>query len=141
MCRYEGSRSSGKRPTPRPKDVLVWSDSKESGPSHSLPLDLRGGSSINPGQSERETLPPIDEKVASAPLSDGSVAADALGVTECPLRPTATSFAILPSISFQTVPRPLRIPLSLVPPERVQVSWVSGSDLDMTLYVFSPTVS
>ena len=54
------------------------------------------------------------------------------GVTECVLRPT-----VLPSIQFRTIPRPLQVPLSLVPPERVQVSPIAGGDLDMTLCVLS----
>ena len=37
---------------------------------------------------------------------------------------------------FRTIPRRLRIMLSLVPPERLQVSYVSGSNIDITQYVF-----
>ena len=64
------------------------------------------------------------------------------GAMEYPPRSTASSFTILPSVHFQTVPHPLPLPLSDIPPERLQVSWVSGNDLDMTLYVvfFSPVL-
>jgi hypothetical protein len=47
----------------------------------------------------------------------------------------ATSFTILQSIHFQTIPRPLRIPLSLIPPEHLRVSDVPGGELDLTLCV------
>ena len=43
---------------------------------------------------------------------------------------------ILPSTHFQTIPRPLRVPLSLIPPEHMQVSSIAENDLDMTLCVF-----
>ena len=54
---------------------------------------------------------------------------------ECAPRSTAAYFTVLPSIHFQIIPRPLRVPLSLIPPERVQISPIAECDLDMTLYV------
>jgi hypothetical protein len=116
-CKYEVSRSSGNvSPTPpmsQPKDALAGSGSSESGSSRSL------------------------EGVDLVPLSDVSVVQKTLDVAEWSPRSTGSSFTILPSIHFRAIPRPLQIPLSFIPPERVQVSWVSGNDLDMTLYVFS----
>jgi len=53
---------------------------------------------------------------------------------ECVLRPPS-SFTVLPSIHLQAIHRPLRISLSLIPPERVQVSSITGGDFDMSLYV------
>jgi hypothetical protein len=116
-CKYEGSRSSGNVPPTPPmsqsKDVLAGSGSNESGSSCYL------------------------EKVDQIPLSDVSVVQKILDVAEWSPRSTGSSFTILPSIHFRAIPRPLQIPLSFIPPERVQVSWVSGNDRDMTLYVFS----
>ena len=47
--------------------------------------------------------------------------------------PTVSSFTVLPSIHFRTIPRPSRVPLSLVPPEHVRISSTARSDLDMIL--------
>ena len=49
--------------------------------------------------------------------------------------PTVSSFTVLPSVHFRIIPRPLRVPLLLIPPERVQISSTARSDLDMILYV------
>ena len=46
--------------------------------------------------------------------------------------PTVSPFT---SIHFRTMPWPLQIPLSLIPPEYVEISPVARNDLDMTLYV------
>jgi len=45
------------------------------------------------------------------------------------------TFVVLPSIHFRTIPWPPQIRLLLIPPERVQISPIAGSDLDMVLYV------
>jgi len=50
-------------------------------------------------------------------------------------RLTITSLPVLPSDRFRTIPRPLRVPLLLIPPEHVQVSSTAKSDLDMILYI------
>ena len=73
------------------------------------------------------------EEVEPVPLSDSSAAGKVLDIVGCPWHP---AFAIIPSTLFQTIPRPLQMPLSLIHPEHMQVSWVSASDLDMALYVF-----
>jgi hypothetical protein len=116
-CKYKGSRSSGNVPPTPPmsqsKAVLVGSGSNESGSSCYL------------------------EKVDQVPLSDVSVVQKILDVTGWSPRSTGSSFTILPSVHFRDIPRPLHIPSSFIPPERIQVSWVSESDRDMTLYVFS----
>lgn len=71
-------------------------------------------------------------EVPSSP-SDVSVVWGIRGTSELVTRPTVLpSFTVLPSIHFQTIPRPLPVPLSLVPPERVQVSCAVGSELGMT---------
>lgn len=54
----------------------------------------------------------------------------------CVPRLTIPSSKIFPSTHFQTIPRPLRIPLSLILPEHVPTASTAGSDLDMTLCVF-----
>ena len=137
-CKYEGSRYSDNTPPKRPpKDVLVFLDSNESVSSHPLPPNSPEGPSIQPEQSEQDHSPFIHEKVVTDPPSGALVAVRALGVTECPPHSTASSLSILPSIHSQTIPRPLQIPLSFIPPERMQVSWIAGSDMDMRLYVLS----
>jgi hypothetical protein len=57
----------------------------------------------------------LDEVVLVLP-SDASVVEKAPGATKCPSRPVVSSFTIIPSIHFQTIPNPLRIPLSIIPP-------------------------
>ena len=141
-CKYEGSHHSDKAPpkypSSPPKDVLMaWSDSNESAYSQPSPPDSPEGPSVQPGQREQERSPLVRENVVPVPPSDASVTMKAPGVTECTLPPTAFPLTVHPSIHFQTIPRPLRIPLSLIPPERLQVSWVAGSEMDMKLYVFS----
>ena len=81
--------------------------------------------------------PRVHSEVVLHPPSDVLAAWNTRATAECVPRPTVSSFTILPSIHFRTIPRPLRVPLSLIPPERVQVSSVAEGDLDMTLYVLS----
>ena len=69
------------------------------------------------------------------PSSDVSVAQDSYDTTESAPHPPVPFFTVLPSTHFQAVPRPLQVPLSLIPPERVQISPIAGGDLCMTLYV------
>ena len=117
-----------------PTDALpARSDSREPGHPHPPSLGFREGSLAPPEQFERRPPPLMLETVVPVPLSDASAIEKTLHIVERPWYPT---FAILSSVHFGTIPRPLRGPSSLVPPEYMQVSWVSGSDLDMTLYVF-----
>ena len=73
--------------------------------------------------------------VELGPSSDVAVVRRTCGAMECAPRPTVSSFTVLPSIHFRTIPRPLQVPLLLIPPERVQISPIAGGDLDMTLCV------
>jgi hypothetical protein len=140
-CEYEGSRSCGytppNPPTPQSKNALAGSGSSEFGSSGSSSVGSHERPSSPPNRFERGPPPPILEKVDRVLPPGGSVVQTALDVTEWSPRSTGTSFKILPSIHFRAIPRPLRMPLSLIPPERVQVSRATGSDLDMALYVFS----
>jgi hypothetical protein len=141
-CKYEGSRSSGNMPLrplmPRPKDVLgTGSGSSEPGSSGSLFVGSHERPSSPQERFERGPPPPILEKVDRVLPPGGSAAQKALDVAKWSPRSIEPSFKILPSIHFRAIPRPLRMPLSLIPPERVQVSRATGSDLDMALYVFS----
>ena len=74
----------------------------------------------------------IHGAIALLPSSGVSVVQDTYGATKCVSHPVTSSFTVLPSIHIPTIPRPLRIPLSLNPPEHAQVSLVAGSDMDMT---------
>ena len=67
--------------------------------------------------------------------SDIPVVRDTHGTAGCVPCHTVSSFTLLPSLHFQTIPRPLRVPLSLISPEHAQISPIAGGDLDMTLYV------
>ena len=107
--------SSKVRGQPGGLPFLICSDSNESAPS--LPL--------SPAPCEQSPI-------------DVSVVQKARDITKCDLGPTASSFTIFPTIRFQTTPGPLRPPFSLIQPERLQVSSIAGSDLDMILYVFFP---
>ena len=69
------------------------------------------------------------------PLSDVSVVWNTHATTECVSRPTGSSFTVLPSLHFRAIPRPRQVPLSLILPECVQISPITGGDLNMTLYV------
>ena len=132
VCTYEGSCPSVNVPRrlPRspPREIfldLPVPDSSASGPSYFLLPDL----------CERPLTPP--RQLEWRPSSDALVANIPPEVTEYPPGPTVPSFTILPSVHFQTIPRPLPLPLSVIPPERVQVSSVALNDQDMTLCVFN----
>ena len=105
-----------------------------SGSASPLPLSLvpYGRPSTPMVQLPQEPSPCVcDEMVPASSLDPSAVQR----ITGHVPRPIVSSFTILPSIHFRTIPRPLRVPLSPIPPEHVQVSWTSESDLDMTLYV------
>ena len=95
--------------------LLTWSNSAESTPSI-LPHHVHG-------------------EVVPGPSSDTSIVWNTHDTTECVPRLPVSSFTVLPSIHSRAVPQILQVPLSLISPERVQVSPVAGGDLDMTLYV------
>jgi len=77
----------------------------------------------------------VHGEIALGPSSDVSNVQDIHPTTESAPHPTVSSFTVLPSIHFRRIPWPLPVPLSLIPPERVQISSNAGGDLDMTLYV------
>ncbi|KAF9779641.1 hypothetical protein BJ322DRAFT_368458 [Thelephora terrestris] len=114
-CTYERSPSIGIVP-PRPL---------RSRPGKA-PLLAPPNSIIHPDPCERPPPPP------RVPSSSVSVITKPRAATECPPSPTVPSLTTLPSICFQTIPRPLSQPLSVIPPERLQVSDASGCGLDMT---------
>jgi len=121
-------------PLDRPQPA--WSDSGESS-SHSRSL------SPSPPREQPSTVrlpwelsPRIHNELVPRPSSDVSVVRKPQDTVKRVPPPAVPSFAILPSILFQTIPRPLRIPLSLIPPEYMQISDVAGDDLGMTLCVF-----
>jgi len=110
--------------------VPARSDSNESASPLSLSLVLcERQPSKSTVRLPRELSSPPHNEIVPPPSSETSVVYDA---EECASRPVRSPFTILPSIHFSKIPRPLRMPLSLIPPERVQVSCVSWSDLDMT---------
>ncbi|KAF9779637.1 hypothetical protein BJ322DRAFT_369970 [Thelephora terrestris] len=107
-CTYEGPRSGGRvlylrERSPTPSKRLKWIPS-----------------------------PHVLERTAPVLSSDTSVIEEACETTECPPPPTMPSLTILPSIRFQAIPRPLPLPSSIIPAERLQVSWGPGNDLDMS---------
>jgi len=106
---------------------LAWSDPGESASSPPL----------------QPPLAPYERSLASSsrvhgralgPSPDVSATQDIHSTGYVP-RTTVSSFTILPSIHFRRIPRPFPVPLSLIPPERVQISSNAGGDLDMTWYV------
>ena len=117
--------------------LVTWSDLSESAsPPPSLTPYERPSSPT--ARFPWELSPRIYNQIGPRPSSDVSVVQSTCGTVERVPRLPGSSFTILPSIHFQTIPRPLRIPLSFVPPEHMQVSSVTESELDMTLCVFSP---
>ena len=118
--------------------LSIWSDSSESG--FSLPLSLSPALQERPStQAARlpwELSPRIHNELVQRPSSDTPATHKVNGTTKCIPYPAVSSFTVLPSIHFQAIPRPLRVPLSFIPPEHVQVSEVAGDDLGMSLYVF-----
>ena len=113
-------------------------------PSLSVPLLTLSKSSSKSPSSLLPSTPPLSpyepplapsSRVCSEILPGPSPDLSVVGRTHDTTEFILSSFTILPSIHLQTIPRPLPVPLSLIPPERVQVSPNSGSDLDMTLYV------
>lgn len=95
-------------------------------------------SSKLPEQPERKSSPNGLGEVVPTSLVDASAVKRVPSTPACLPRPAIPSFAILPSVHFQTILRPLSLPLSVIPPERVQISLVAGNDLDMSMYVVSP---
>jgi len=88
---------------------------------------------FNSSESNPPLAPHVHDEVVSDPPPDALVLRNVHDTAECIPRPTNT---VLPSVHFRRIiPWPLQVPLSLVPPERVQVSPIAGGDLDMTLYV------
>ena len=114
--------------TSPPSDIsfLTWPNS--SGPASSLPL-------LPPLAQDERSLAPSSFVHVLDSSSDIPVVQDIHSTVELVPRPTVSSFTVLPSIDFRTIPRPLQVPLSLVPPERVQVSPIARGDLDMKLFV------
>ena len=106
--------------------LLTLSDPSESTPSPHPPPPL--------APRERSLAPSFRARGAGM-LGPSLVARDAYDITKRVPRTNVSPFTVLPSIHFRTIPRPLQIPLSLIPPERVQISPIAGSDLDMTLCV------
>lgn len=128
------NRFSFSEPPIRPPSLLTWSISSES------------ASSLSPSSPACERLPTPTAQKPSArihgemtlrPPSDVSPARRTRCNTECVTCPIASSFTVLPSACFRTIPQPLQVPfkLSIIPPERMRVSCITGSDLDMTLCV------
>ncbi|KAF9779631.1 hypothetical protein BJ322DRAFT_1168073 [Thelephora terrestris] len=131
-CTYDGSRSDNNvtlrpsRSPPRDVLALALSDSGDPGTSLPPPFDLH----------ERPLTAP--ERLLWKYSADRSVVKRASGATEYPPSPVVSPLTTLPSTRFQTIPRPLQMPLLDIHPEHAQVSSVALNDMDMILYVFSP---
>ena len=117
-------------PTHPSSDVplLTWSDPSES--TSSLPPSPH----LTPYERSLTPSPHVHGEIVSGPSSGVSVVRNVRATMEHVPRPTVSYITVLPSIHFQTIPRPLqlRVPLSLIPPEHVQISAIAGGDLDMT---------
>ena len=136
-CTYEP------RQRPRPTAAFQTLANKLSGPSgHFTTFDSsESNPSLPPSLTpcERPSLPtvrlpwklssPIDNQTGSGPSSDISVAHSIRGATECVSHLIGPSFQIPSPIRCQTTPQPLQVPLSLTPPERMQVPFLP------TLYI------
>ena len=109
-------------------------------PASDISLLLRPSSS-GTASSRPQPLTPREQPLTPMgeprrmPLSDASVMGNVHNTAGCVPHSSVSSFTVLPSINFRTVLRPPRVPLSLTPPERLQISSIAGGDLDMTLYV------
>ena len=123
---------------PRDLPLIIWPDSNECIPSFSPPPAPRERSPTPTALPSWDFSPRMHDTALPGFPSDILVVQGARGTAKCIQRPVVSSFTVLPSIHFQTIPRSLRSPFSLIPPERVQVSGVAGSDLGMTLYVSFP---
>ena len=55
---------------------------------------------------------------------------------KCGQHTTRSIFSLLPSLHLHSIPRPLRMSLSLLSPEHFQVSDTTSSELDLSLCVF-----
>lgn len=132
--------STNRYPEPQtgpPSDLLLTrSDSNES--SHSPPPSSAAceRSSSPTVRLLWELSPRIYEQIGLGPPSNVSIVQNVRGTAECVPRLAGFSFTIPPSTHLQTRPRPLRVPLSLIPPEYAQVSSIAESELAMTWYVF-----
>jgi len=106
----------------------TWLNSSESTSSHTPPP-------LFPYEQPLAPSSHIHDETALDPSSGVSVVQDIHSTMACVPYAAVSSFTVLPSIHFRRIPRPLPVPLSLIPPERVQISPNAGGDLDMTLYV------
>jgi len=106
-------------------------------PSLDIPLTLSNPSEScsPPAPCERPlTLPPnLHDEVVPDPPSGVLVVRNVHDTSECIPHPTVPSFTVLPSIHLRTISRCLQVPLLPIPPERIQISPITRSD--MTLYV------
>ena len=137
----DGSRLLGVRTLLRSKPRAVGPSFSESPICPSLDIPPLARSRSNGSASSlSQPLAPCERLLTPAARlpwnpSDVAVVGNAHATTGYVPHPAVSSFTVLPSIHFRTIPRSLRIPLSLIPPERVQISSIAGGDLDMTLYV------
>ena len=122
----------------RPSDLppSIWSGSSESGFSLLLSPAPQERPSTLAARLPWELSSCIHNDLVQRPSSDASATYKVDDTTKCIPYPAVSPFTILPSIHFQAIPRPLRVPLSFIPPEHVRVSGVAGDDLGMSLYVF-----
>ena len=114
---------------------LTWSNSSESDSPISPSIAPHEGPLKPTARRPWELSPCLHDEIVASPSSDVSVVQNTYGTMECIPRLNESSFTVLPSIHFQTIPRPLRVPLSFVPPEYVQVSFIAENDLAMSLCV------
>ena len=130
-CAYKESRpknAPSERESPlSPPGVTLLTQSTPSEPAFSRPP--------SPGPSEMSSKLPVltYDQVSRACPPDTSIREKA---PTGPLsRPTTSSSAVPPPVHSQPISRPLQTSLSLVHPQRTQVSGTAVGDLDMTLYV------
>ena len=121
-------------PVTRPLDVplLTWPDRNK---PTSFPLPPPSPTPYERALVSSSRLRGEIELDPSLGVSVAQDTTDTHDTTECVSRPLVSSFTVLPSIDFRAIPRLLQIPLSLIPPERVQISPITGGDLCMSLYV------
>jgi len=126
-------------PSKPPADGSSFSESRTR-PASDIPLLVRSSSSGSapslpqPLAHRERALTPMAQ-LRWRPFPDASVIGNVHNTAGYVPYPAVSSFAGLPSIHFWTVPRSPRVPLSLTPPERVQISSIAGGYLEMTLYV------
>jgi len=136
------------RSGPRPYDPAVTSDdlslstpdNAPSGASSPVFSSRLNSSNVSPNESsssDSDTLDEFEPHIPRERSNPGMQLVPFRGEYPMPHQPaTISTFSLLSSLRFASIPRPLHTQLSLLSPEHLQISDTTPSELDLSLCVF-----